>query len=209
MKIVVFGASGPTGQEVVKQALKQDIEVTAIVRQPEKFNIKDSKLDLVQGDVFVSSSYEEALFGKDVVISCLGIGRSFRATTIYSKGGKNIISAMRKAGVKKFICLTSAGLEDNDPSFEFIYKLIFKPLLKKPYSDMKLLESYLQSVTDINWIAVRPSQLTNSPMTGGYRVSPLFTPHGGSRISRADLAHFILKQLYSDEWHGKTPTISY
>lgn len=53
MKIVVFGASGPTGQEVVKQALKQDIEVTAIVRQPEKFNIKDSKLDLVQGDVFI------------------------------------------------------------------------------------------------------------------------------------------------------------
>ncbi|MDP2207552.1 MAG: SDR family oxidoreductase [Bacteroidota bacterium] len=209
MKIAVFGASGPTGKLVVQQALEKGYKVTAFVRNPENFTQSHSDLTVIKADALVPSTFENNLKGHDVVLSALGIGQSFKDTSLYSESGKYIIEAMRKGGVKKFICLTSGGVEDDDPSFEFIYKLIFKRLLRKPYNDMKKLESYLQSVSEIDWIIVRPSQLIDKPLTGIYRVSARYAPKGGSKISRADLAHFMLKQLNSNEWLRKTPTLTY
>jgi putative NADH-flavin reductase len=209
MKIALFGASGPTGVLVVQQALEKGHLVTAFVRSPEKFTQSHPDLTVIKADVLLPSTFENKLKGHDIVISTLGIGQSFKDTTLYSESGKNIIEAMRKSGVKKFICLTSGGVEDDDPSFEFIYKLVFKRLLRKPYNNMKKLESYLQSVSDIDWIVIRPSRLIDTPLTGIYRVSPRYAPKGGSKISRADLAQFILKQLNSNEWLRKTPTITY
>ncbi len=209
MKLAVFGASGPTGKLVVQQALEQGHKVTAFVRSPEKFNLSNPDLTVIKADALTPSTFENHLEGHDVLLSALGIGQSFKDTTLYSESGNNIIEAMRKSGVNKFICLTSGGVEDDDPSFEFIYKLVFKRLLRKPYNNMKKLESYLQSVNDIDWIIVRPSRLVNTPLTGVYRVSARYAPKGGSKISRADLSQFILKQLDSNEWVRKTPTLTY
>jgi putative NADH-flavin reductase len=209
MKLAIFGASGPTGKLVVQQALEQGHKVTAFVRSPEKFTQSHRDLTVIKADALSPSTFENHLKGHDVVLSALGIGQSFKDTALYSESGKNIIEAMRKSGVKKIICLTSGGVEDDDPSFEFIYKLIFKRLLRKPYNNMKKLESYLQSVNDIDWIIVRPSRLVDTPLTGVYRVSARYAPKGGSRISRADLAQFMLKQLNSNEWLRKTPTLTY
>jgi putative NADH-flavin reductase len=209
MKLAIFGASGPTGKLVVQQALEQGHRVTAFVRSPEKFTQSHSDLTVIKADALSPSTFENHLKGHDVVLSALGIGQSFKDTALYSESGKNIIEAMRKSGVNKFICLTSGGVEDDDPSFEFIYKLIFKRLLRKPYNNMKKLESYLQSVNDIDWIIVRPSRLVDTPLTGVYRVSARYAPKGGSKISRADLAQFMLKQLNSNEWLRKTPTLTY
>lgn len=209
MKIVIFGASGPTGIHLVQQALEQGHRVTAMIRNPEKFQISHPNLQVQKADALVPSSFENALPGHEVVLSALGIGQSFKDTIIYSESGKNIIDAMRKNGIKRFICITSGGVEDNDPSFGLLYKFIFKPLLRKPYKNMKMLEAYLQDNKDIDWVVVRPSQLTDTPRSGNYRVSAHYAPKGGSKISRADLADFMLKQIASEEWLHKTPTLAY
>ncbi|RPJ75467.1 MAG: SDR family oxidoreductase [Alphaproteobacteria bacterium] len=209
MKVAIFGASGPTGKLAVQQALAQGHQVTAFVRNPEKFTQSHPGLTVIKADALIPSTFENYLKGHDVVLSALGIGQSFKDTSLYSESGKNIIEAMRKSRVHKFICLTSGGVEDDDPSFEFVYKLIFRRLLRKPYDNMKKLESYLQSVNDIDWIIVRPSRLTDTPLTGIYRVSPRYAPKGGSKISRTDIAQFMLNQLNSTEWLRKTPTLTY
>ena len=94
-----------------------------------------------------------------------------------------------------------------------IYKRVFDKIIlcipEHSYNNMKKFESYLQSVTDIDWIIVRPSRLIDTPLTGVYRVSARYAPKGGSKISRADLAQFMLKQLNSGEWLRKTPTLTY
>lgn len=209
MNLAIFGASGPTGKLVVQQALEKGHHVTAFVRNPDIFTLSHSNLSVVKADALVPSTFEKHLSGHHAVLSALGIGQSFKETSLYSESGRNIVEAMQNSNVKRFICLTSGGVEDNDPSFGFIYRIVFKPLLRKPYMDMKKLEQYLQSVNDIEWIIVRPSQLVDTPLTEVYRVSPKYAPKGGSKISRADLAHFMLKQVDTDEWLYKTPTITY
>jgi putative NADH-flavin reductase len=208
-KLLLFGATGPSGQVLLRQALEAGHSVTAVVRNPDAFQQSHENLELVKGDVLVSSSFQSAVAGKDAVLSTLGVGSSMKATTVYSEGGKNIVEAMRAASVKKFICVTSGGMEEDDPSLGFAYKYIFKPLFSKPYGDMKVLETYLRTVQDMDWVIVRPAQLTDTPRTGVYRISPRFAPEGGVKISRADLADFMLKQIDSNEWVHKTPTLTY
>jgi putative NADH-flavin reductase len=209
MTIAIFGASGPTGKVLVRQALDQGHNVTAFVRSPETFSFTHAALRPVKADALVASTFEEHLQGHHAVLSALGVGQSFGSTTIYSESGRNIVEAMRKHGVGRFICLTSGGVEDGDPAFGLVYKLVFKRLFRKPYNDMKMLEAYLQSVKDIAWSIVRPTQLTDAPPTGTYRVSPRYAPAGGVQISRGDLAQFMLAQIDSQEWVHKTPTLAY
>lgn len=208
MNIAIFGASGPTGILLVQQALEQEHQVTALVRNPDKLTLTHPNLKIVKGDVFSGPSFENILSGQDIVLSALG-ATQMGATTIYTEGGKNIIEAMRKNNVKRFICMTSAGVEEQDPSFPFIYKLMIKPMLRKIYADAIVFEKQLQSIKDIDWTIVRPTALNNKPITRNYRVSPRFSPKGGAKISRADVAHFIMEEVNQNKWIGKTPTLAY
>ena len=103
-KIIVFGASGHTGIQVVKQAIDIGYEVTAVVHNPATFSFNHERLFIVKGDVLELSTFEAALAGKDAVITCLG-ARNLSPTTIYSEGMANITKAMQKAGVTRIICL--------------------------------------------------------------------------------------------------------
>lgn len=209
MNVVIFGATGPTGQQLVQQALEQGHQVTAVARTPSKLTLRHERLRVVQGDALDPASVDRVVRGAEVVLSALGVGRQFGATTVYSEGGRNILEAMLRHGVRRFVGIGSGGVEHDDPSFGLIYKYIVKPLLLKPaYDDMARFETYLKA-SSVEWIFVRPTMLTDGPKTGIYRVSLRYAPPRGTKISRADLATFMLEQLESLDYLHQTPTLAY
>lgn len=207
MKIVIFGASGRTGRELVKQALEQGHLVTAFVRTPEKIaDLKHQNLNLAQGDITDASAVERAVSGREAVLSALG-SPTLKANTTLSDGTRNIVRTMQNRGPRRFICETSLGVGDSYGQPGFFFTKIFTPLLlRHVFADKEVQEKIIKE-SDLNWIIVRPGSLTNGLRTGVYR-------HGldkniSGRISRADVADFMLKQLTDDQYLHQTPAICY
>src|SRR4051794_30503393 len=111
MKIVVFGANGPTGRLLAKQALAQGYTVTAVTRHPETFPLQDAHLRVLRGDVYDPAQVEEVVAGQDAVLSTLGVPFSRKAITVYSQGMAHIIDAMKKHGVRRLVCVSSSATE--------------------------------------------------------------------------------------------------
>jgi putative NADH-flavin reductase len=209
MKLLVFGATGGTGREIVAQALDQRHVVTAFVRDPPAMTTKHERLKVVQGDIVDYSSVETAVQGQDAVLSALGV-RQLGKTTILSDGTKHIIRAMDDHGVRRFICESSLGVGDSKGQLGWLINLFIIPLfLRNVFRDKEVQEQYIKQ-SNLDWIIVRPAVLTNGPRTGIYRSG--FSPTDRTikgKISRTDVADFMLKQLTDDTYLRKTPGLSY
>ena len=208
--ILVFGASGGTGLEVVEQALEAGHKVTAILRQPDKFPIRHEHLRIIKGDVLNPLTYENTFFGIDIVISCLGT-RNREATVVYSQGVSNIMQAMQKVDIDRIICI-SAGAVEIAPNTSFLMRFLIKNILQKlfkySYADMLLMEGVLLG-SNLNWTVIRPPRLLNGDRTGKYRTSiNEFIPHM-STLTRADLADFIIHHLDDEKTYKSKVEISY
>ena len=208
--ILVFGASGGTGLEVVEQALEAGHKVTAILRHPDKFPIRHEQLRIIKGDVLNSITYENTFFGMDVVISCLGT-RNREATVVYSQGVTNIMQAMQKVGMDRIICL-SAGAVEIAPNTSFLMKFLIKNILQKlfkySYADMLLMEGILHG-SNLNWTVIRPPRLLNGDRTGKYRTSINEIIPNMSSLNRADLADYIIHHLDDEKTYKSKVEISY
>ena len=203
MRIVLFGATGLTGNEILKQAIDDGHKVTIIVRNLNSIEIKHSNLTIKEGDILNLQSFEDDLKDSDVVISAVGTGTSFskarKPTTLYSEGFRNIVKAMRKHKINRFVALLSVGTIP-DPNEALIHKIMIRPMLKGTYEDMRRAESFLTECEDIDWTGIRPLRLNNKPRTGKYRTAKDILPPKGVNISRADVAEFILKQMDSEDY---------
>lgn len=216
MKIFLLGATGSTGYEILKRLVQDNHTVKALLRNPAKLNLKDIKqllegqVELIQGSIFEKDKLIENFRGCDIVISALGTGTDNSYTEIYSEGGRKILSAMRENGIKKLITVTSGLIDMSDPSTDnFFLNRVIRPNFNKVYYDQTRWETILDDTNDIDWVCVRPTYLTNRAFTGKYRVQHQHCPKGGRKISRADLADFIVKQIDSDEFIHKKPVIAY
>ena len=211
MNIILFGATGLTGLEILSQALDNGHGVKAVVRNPERLKTEHAKLTIIQGDVLDAQLVEEAIAGSNVVISAIGTGSSFakarKPTTIYSEGFANIIAAMRKHNVRRFIALLSVGTVP-DPNEAWIHKVMIRPILKGTYDDMRRAEAILADCDDLDWIGIRPLRLMDTPRTGKYRTGLEILPPKGVEISRADVAEFMLKQMDSEDYIRRYATIA-
>ena len=207
MKIIIFGATGTVGMEIVKHALEKNYTVTAFVRNPEKMaNIKHPNLSIFKGDVLNQTEVEKAIQNHDAVLCALGDGR---AGTIRGVGTRNIIDAMNKIGIKRLICQTVLGMGESYANLNFFWKhIMFGMLLKKAFQDHQVQEQYLFN-SNLNYTIVRPSAFTNGPITNGIKVG--FNGEYKKlalKISRADVADFMLNQLHSDGYGKKAVSIS-
>lgn len=211
MNIFLFGASGATGKEVLNKLLSKNFQVKALVRNPEKLNFSSSSnLTIIKGDVLHPDTFRHELKNCDAVISTLGTGSSRKPTTIYSAGGKNIITAMKMNGIKKLIVLTAAAFDLSDPNnHSFLVKFIVRPLFKNIYADMILLEKELENNLDIDWVCIRPTRLVSKSSNQQYRININHSPEGGSKISRTDLADFIVKEITDSQYIHRKPVIAY
>ncbi len=211
MNIVIFGANGLTGKELLKQALENRHNVIALVRNVSSIEIEHPNLKVKKANILDIKSFENIFKNSDAIICAIGTGTSIskarKPTTIYSEGYKNIVTAMRKHGIKRFIALLSVGTVP-DPNEATIHRMIIRPMLKGTYDDMRRAENFLATCNDIDWIAVRPLRLNNKAKTGKYRTSIDHLPEKGVNISRADLADLMLKLMTSDENIHKYVTIA-
>ena len=209
MKLLIFGATGTIGRQLVEQALAQGHAVTAFVRDPARLALKHAKLKVVQGDVLDYASVERAVSGQEAVLSALGTP-ALTKNTVRSEGTRNIIRAMEQAGVRRLICLSSIGIGDSRPMLPFHYKYILVPLLlRQGFAEHELEENWVkQSQTD--WTIVRPGAFTDGDRSGTYRHSLTVTDKAiKAKISRADVADFMLKQLGERTYLHQTPWVSY
>ncbi len=209
MKISIFGSTGQTGQELIKQGLKKGYSISTIVRNEP--DITNPNLTVIKGNIFDKKLVKDTIDKSDLVISVMAFTPKLfgqKSTELYSKTASVLAEAMTELNLKKLAFCTSAGVEE-DPNEIWFYKHILKPFyLSKGYKDMQLAEKIISNST-LDWILVRPSRLTNAALTTQFRISQRFRPKEGSSISRADLAFFILNQLNSSDWVHKTPTLAY
>ena len=216
MKVFLLGATGSTGYEILNRLVQGKYAVKVLVRNPEKLNLADIKqfdegqVELIEGGVLEPNKLKENFKGCDLIISALGTGTRNDYTEVYSEGGRNILAAMRTNGIRKLITITAGLIDMSDPSTDnFFLNRIIRPNYNKVYYDQTRWETILDETKDIDWICVRPTYLTNKGFTGKYRVQHKHCPKGGRKISRADLADFIVKQIDSDEFIHKKPVIAY
>ena len=197
MKILILGATGPTGQHLFKQALEQRHQVTALVRNPSKISIAHEKLTIIAGDVLDKNIVLKALAGQDAVISTLGKGQSLSSSDLITDAVNILIPAMNEMQIKRLIFLSGFGAGETLVQASLIQKIIFKTFLHNIYRDKAKAEQTIRS-SNLDWTLVYPVKLNNKPATGNYKAGERFTMKGSPEISRADVADFMLTQLSSN-----------
>lgn len=202
-RILVIGATGGTGQVLVRQLLERGYQVTAFVRNPAKLKVEHPKLMITQGNVLDYDSVETAVRGHDAVLSALGHKRFFYPTSILSKGTQNLLRAMEKFDVLRFVCETSLGIGSSAGQLGLYYTFFTIPIILPFYFWDKALQEKIISDSNTKWTIVRPGVLTNNPKQGEYRHGPDIGSYIWTvRISRADVANFMIDQITDDTYVG-------
>lgn len=208
MKVLVFGASGATGREVVERALDRGYSVRAFVRKPIKFEIRHANLELMAGDVTDPAPVERAVEGSDAVVSALGSGNSLGSHPALSDGIQNIIQSMQRVGVRRFVYLSMLGVGGSSKQLGFVDRYIVLPTLLRNVMRDHAREEALIKRSTLDWVIVRPPRLTNGPYTGRYRSGEDVTARTLlASISRADVADFMVNQLTDDRYVHATPAV--
>jgi len=205
MKLAIFGASGKTGVELVKQALEKEHAITALVRDPSRLSIQHDQLDLSTGDVLNPENVSDTVQGQDAIVCVLG-SNDLKKTTVRSTGTANIIQAMKHHGLQRFIVVSAMGTGDSWDTLSPVNKFFYATLLKSSREDHEAQETAVKE-SGLDWTIIRPSGLTDEPKTGEYEVGENILAKT-SRIPRADVADLILKELEQNAFIGKAVTIT-
>ena len=188
-RILVLGATGPTGRHIVAEALRRGHDVTALIRSPDK-SADLAGVRLVQGDARDEAALREAVTDQDAVVSALGTPASpLKDVTLLSEATRALVAAMRSKGVARLVAITGIGAGDSRGHGGFVFdRLIYPLLLRHVYADKDRQERVIRD-SGLDWTIVRPGRLTDGPATGSVRIAPRL-PSG--EISRADVAAVIV-----------------
>jgi uncharacterized protein YbjT (DUF2867 family) len=209
MKILVLGATGGTGRLIVREAVARGHGVVALVRS--KANATGlAGAELIEGDGRDEAALTRAIAGCDAVISSLGTGISpFREVTLLSTATRALVSVMMRQKINRLVCITGMGAGDSRGHGGLLYDWLFLPLLlRKVYADKDRQEDAIRAST-LDWVIVRPTVLNDEPARGHIQaLTDLSGVHGG-KISRADVADFVVQQLTADTWLRKAPLVTW
>jgi putative NADH-flavin reductase len=209
MKLILFGASGATGHELVKQALEKGYQVTGFVRDPVKMKISHSKLELIVGDVANDHLVGDAINGKDAVFSTLGAASPFKYDQSVVIGISNIVNAMMKSGVNRLIYMSAINVKESRKQAGLLIRVLAPLLLRLETAGHEAREKIIRA-SPLQWTLVRSAGLTNGMRTGIYRSGTDISANGiVATISRADVADFMMSQLNNDQYIRKMPLVMY
>lgn len=209
MKIIVIGATGKTGLHLLKEGAKRGYEITAYVRNPSKLKDTSSNITVVQGELTDIERMIEAFSGGRAVISGLGYA-NVESGVKPSDFLPNILTAMERTGVKKFIGISSGAAVtlpgDNKPIPAIIVGKILELFKSEAVKDKRHEIKTLSSQNKIDWVLARPTRLLGDTLTKNYKAQL----HHPRRlwVSRADIADFLLNQVESNQWLNKAPFVS-
>lgn len=207
MNLVIFGASGATGNQLVSQALKDGHSITAFVRNPAKLTISHERLKIIRGDVSNYKQVESAIENQQAVVSALGVSKALKHDPAVVQGIQHIIKAMQNVGVKRMVYQSTFLVSQNRDELGFFVHKVLPLILRQEITDHEHKENFVRK-SNLDYIIVRPSTLTNGPMTGKYRHGERILPSSLiSPISRANVAAFMLRQLSDDTYVYKAPRV--
>lgn len=209
MKLLIFGSTGGTGRELVKQALDVGHEVTAFARNSGKMDVRHERLTVVTGDITDAGSINSAVPGHDVVISALGSPGLGKSTEL-SDGTRRIIAAMESSGVERLIFESTVGVGDSSGHGTAFARWFFFPVVIRNILDDKEIQERIIRESSLDWTIVRPGRLTNGPKRNIYREGDAVNGSAvATSISRADVAEFMLRQVTDTSYIHKSPAVSY
>lgn len=209
MKIVVFGSTGKSGQQVIQQGLARGYEVVAYARTPEKIEIKHEALTIIKGELHDTAAIERAIIGADAVISFIGPGTKIYGTSL-SDGVKNITAAMQKHGVKRILqTATNIAKDPQDkPHFKLDFMMgLIKFIQPKVHSEITSIADTIR-VPQLDWTLVRLPFLNDEPLSKQVHARYKGGMKDRTKLSRADLAWFMLEQLESLAYIQKSPFVT-
>ena len=209
MNVVIFGATGQTGRLLVERAVSAGHVVTAFVRNPASLNAPRDSVRIVLGDVLDPTAVDRAVADQQAVLVALGTAIRRGSPQVLPQGIRHILDAMERHGVRRIVVLSAAGAlhERAGSVVGTVGLMLARAYLPRVYAEHRMMLGELRK-RELDWIAVRPVILTKGPYTGRYRVSVEGIPRGGYRISREDVADFMIRQLTSDEFVRKMPAIA-
>lgn len=196
MKLLVLGATGGIGIELVRQALERGHAVRTFVRSPEKIRSYAGLINVVQGNLLNSNELANVMSGQDAVLSGFGPRVPIARTDAHllRDFGAALTLAMNLSGVQRGIVVSTAFLFRDAlfPPAHLFGRLFFPTVV----ADATEMEATLSS-SNLDITIVRPPQLTDHPHTGRFRVREKHLPRFGFRIPRADVADFMLRTAES------------
>ena len=204
MNILIIGAARGVGRHLAEQALARGHHVTGLVLDPLGAGFSRRNLRLVGGTIVSCAAVAEAVKGQDAICITIGIGPTRAPVDVFSRGTEVVLAAMRHAGVHRLVCVTGIGAGDSRGHGGGLYDRIVQPLLLNSiYADKDRQETLVRA-SDVNWTLVRPGFLTNWPGTGRYRISADLTGITARKISRADVASYLLREMTTSMDAGRT-----
>ncbi|MFI6359473.1 NAD(P)-dependent oxidoreductase [Streptomyces sp. NPDC050743] len=201
MRLVVFGANGPTGRQVTEQATAAGHTVTAVTRHPGAFPLDHPRVRIAEADVLDGAAVDSVVPGHDAVISVLGVPYGRAPVTVYSTGLAHISRAMTRHGVRRLVCVTSTVLFDVPaPGEGFFFRKVLEPFFARVvgrtvYDDMRRMEEIVRAGAH-DWTVLRPAGLFDTSEVSDYRLAPGRLP--GRFTSRADLAHALVREAVTE-----------
>jgi putative NADH-flavin reductase len=200
MKLLIIGASRGIGLQLLEQSLQAGHIVTAFARNPQKLPPPRERLKVMAADILEATQVQQAVAGQEAVCITIGVGVTWKPVSVFSQGTRNVLAAMAEHGVRRLVCITGIGAGDSKGHGGFLYDRIFNPLLLKTIYEDKDRQEALIKASEVDWTIVRPGFLTNGPLTGKYRVLTDLRDVTAGKISRADVAHFILAELSTNRY---------
>ncbi len=210
MQLTVFGATGRTGGCIVAQALERGHRVTAFVRSAASLQVRHPQLDVIVGDIADSIEIQRVVNGQDVILIALG-AKLGAHEQVCTQATLNIVPAMQEFGVRRLINVSGIGTSESRANLGRISIAIangMRALDRDAYVDKETQDSLIRN-SDLEWINVCPPRLTQGPRTGVYRYGVDLRPSPLSKISRADVADFMLNQLIDTTFVRKSPILFY
>jgi putative NADH-flavin reductase len=198
MRIVIFGANGPTGRLLAGMSIAAGHHTLAVTRHPETFPLHGDLLQVVAGDVLEVDAVARAIEGSDAVLSALGVPFGKAPVETYSRGAENMLEAMKRYDVRRLVVVSSGAVTGEDePTGGWVFNRVLQPYVmnklgKTVYDDMRRMEA-LVSGSELDWTILRPSGLYELPAVTNYSLTHERGP--GRLTARIDLADAMLRQI--------------
>lgn len=207
MRLLVFGASGQTGRELLRQALERRHAVTAFVRDPAKLPAGIAPVRVVTGNVRDAAAVASVMPDHDAVVSALGVGTPLRHDPDVIEGVRHIVQAAERCRVRRLVYVSFIGVRESRAAVGFVLRYIAPIPLRHEIADHEAKEAIVRA-SSLDWTLVRPPKLTTGPLTGRYRSGQnIATWKPVPTLSRADLAHFVLEELANPKYVRQAPRL--
>ena len=210
MQVTVIGAAGKTGKLVVEQALAAGYTVTALVRDTGELAPAPG-LHVLVGDATELTPVSQAVAGSSAVIDCIGGKTPYKHTELERNVAGTIVAALREPPTAaalpvRLIAISMMGIGDSQAQTPFWYEYLLIPtFLRGSTPDKTAMEAEVRG-SGIPYVLVRPPLLTEDAATGSVKV--LGEGDTGHKITRADLAKFLVQQVANDTYLGKAVTVA-